>query len=194
MNVNYQSVTLNANEQFAINTPGKVFICDTATGPFELRAGDQAPLTMSDKRSFGSSTSPTVSRWSIKDTSGAPNTIVFGVSMADVRIETSIGTFAATVTTSGRDASTYTKGSGVQNLTSGNSVTYTGLDGSKVRRAIRVQCLALTAGSMDINDGSGNLMARLAVGGVYERETNGSVQIFANGGDVTFCGGSTFYS
>lgn len=195
MSVNYQSVTLNPGESFSVNTPGKCFVCDTATGDFELRAGDQAPITFSAKRTFGSSTSPVVQRWAIKDLTGSPNTIVFGVSMADVKIETSIGTFAATVTTSGRDASTYSKGASATIL-SGTNITATGLDGSKIRREIRIKNRSTSVGTLEVGDLAGNLMCEPLAPGAAEWALIGNAQLklSAVGGDVNYIVGQTFYS
>jgi len=196
VSVNYQSVTLNPGESFSVNTPGKCFVCDTATGDFELRAGDQSPITFSAKRTFGSSTSPVVQRWAIKDLSGAPNTIVFGISMADVKIETSIGTFAATVTTSGKNASTYTKATDVLALVSGNTHFYSGLDGSKVRKALHVQSLAASAGNLQIIAADGKIGWQLAPGEKlpFALETNSALTIKADGGDISYMVLSVIYS
>lgn len=196
MSQQYIPIVLGVGETRTLQTSGKVFVCDSSTGDFAIRFDNSAEITGSSKRAFGSSTSPTFNRVTVRNTSGVTNTVVYAISLSDIKIEQQIASVIATITVAAStNASTYTKGSGVQTLTSGANISYTGLDGSAARRQIVVRNRSTSAGVLNIRDASGNIMDTLAAGDPpWTLETNGTINLHASGGDCDYTIASTFYT
>ncbi len=193
MNQTYQSITLAAGESLAINKPGRVFACDTATADFALRVENQAEITASAKRVFGSSTSPTFNRLTIRNTSGAGNTIVFAISFQDIKIESQVASIVATITATGKNSPTYTKGSSAT-LGAGATQAFTGSAGVNVRKSFSVFNTHATD-DLNIRGANGTLMHVVAARTGFVVESGGSITLHVPGAAaITYAVCEVFYS
>lgn len=192
MNLNYVSITLAAGASYAIHQPGRVFACDSSTADFALRFDNQAEITASSKRVFGSSTSPAFSRVTLRNTSGSSNTIVFAISFQDIKIEQQIASIIATITVAAsRNAATTNSGSGITALADAATATFTNTN----RKQIIIRNRSSSAGTLQIQDGSGNIMDELAPGDpAWTVESSGTFIIKASGGSVSYIVGQVIYS
>lgn len=192
MNLNYTSVTLLAGQSYAIHQTGRVFACDSATADFALRFDNQAEITASAKRVFGSSTSPAFGRVTIRNTSGSTNTIVFAISFQDIKIEQQIASIIATITVAAsRNAATTNSGSGIVALASNATATFTNTN----RKQITIRNRSSSTGNLQIQDASGNIMDELAPGDpAWTVESSGTFIIKAVGGAVDYTVGQVTYS
>lgn len=159
MNASYQTITLAPGESRSFHSRGKVFACDSATDNFGVRFDDQSELTASSKRIFGSPQSPEFRRFTIHNTSGAANTIVFAVSYQSIVIEQQVASITASITASGKNAPTYSKGTAGVLPATGVGVVFTGLDGTKSRKAFSIFNRETAASGLNIRVAAKNFGA-----------------------------------
>ncbi len=176
MSQEYKTITLAAGESRAINTPGKVFVCDTSTGSFKLRAGNQAEADCSSKRVFGSSTSPRSDRFEVRNTSGANNTIIYAIADQDIWLESITTVSNLNLTTSGKNAPTYTLGTAAI-----ANVTRSGIDGGG---QLRKQIIVQNRGSAEVEVQAANFVSGFVIASgdpAFTMECGGDVKIIFNG-------------
>lgn len=192
MSLQFQTVILAAGASLAIQTRGKVFVCDSATDNFNIRADNSAEITMAAKRVFGSSTSPEFGRITIRNTSVATNTITFAITLQDVKIEQAVSSVIATITVAAqKNAPTTVSGSGIIALGSGSSTAAITNTGGK---QFAVRNHATSVGTLQIKDGSGNIMDVLAPGDPpWTLETSGTFILTASGGACDYSWNKVIY-
>lgn len=192
MNI-YQTITLAAGASFAINTRGRVFACDTATADFALRVDNQAEVTMSAKRVFGSSTSPEFSRLTLRNPSGSANTILYAISSQDLKIESQVASIVATITATGKNSPTYTKGT-TASLPTTQTQAFSGSDGTNVRKSFSVFNSHLTD-DLHVRGANGILMHIVPPRQGYPVEAGGSITLYVPGANaITYAVCEVFYS
>lgn len=193
MNADYKTITLAVGETRLLNTRGRVFAVDSATDAFALRFDNQAEITASSKRIFGSVDSPEFQRVTIRNPSVAANTITYAISYQQIKIETSIASVVASITVAAmKHAPSTTLGLGTPSLADGaSSATITNVSGKQ----FFVRNLATSVGNLLIKDGSGTIMDSLAPGDpAWTLETSGSFILTASGGVVNYTGGKVIYT
>jgi hypothetical protein len=176
---------------------GRFYATVSTTGLFYVQANQGAQIEQNQGRRFGTPESKEFSKLSFFNYTASAVTLTYYAGATEYVPDPSVIATINTVNVnvSSQAASTYTKGSGIQTLTAGNSNTYTGLDGVKVRKQIVIHNRATSTGVLDIKDGSGTLMYSLAIGASpFTLETNGTIQVTANGGTCDYTIAATFFS
>ena len=192
MSQQYQTITLAVGESRSLNTRGRVFAVDSSTDNFQLRFNDQAEITASSKRIFGSVDSPEFSRVTLRNTSVSANTITYGISFQQIKIETSVASVIANITVAAmKHAPSTTLGSGIVALAdTASSAAITNTNGKQ----FAVRNHTTSVGSLQIKDASGNIMDVLAPGDPpWTLETSGTFILTASGGACDYSWGKLIY-
>ena len=192
MSQEYKTITLAVGESRSLSTQGRVFAVDSATDSFALRFENQAEITASSKRIFGSVDSPEFNRVTLRNTSVVANTITYAVSFQQIKIETSVAQIIANVTISAmKHAPSTTLGSGIIALAdTATSADITNVNGKQ----FAVRNHSTSAGSLQIKDGSGSIMDVLSPGDPpWTLETSGTFQLTADGGAVDYSWSKLIY-
>lgn len=192
MSQEYKTITLAVGETRSLATRGRVFAVDSATENFGLRFENNAEITASSKRIFGSVDSPEFNRVTLRNTGVGANTITYAVSFQQIKIETSVASIIANITVAAmKHAATTTLGSGIITLGSGaSSAAITNVNGKQ----FAVRNHATSAGSLQIKDASGNIMDVLAPGDPpWTLETSGTFILTASGGACDYSWAKLIY-
>lgn len=193
MSQEYKTITLAVGETRSLATRGRVFAVDSATENFGLRFENQAEITASSKRIFGSVDSPEFNRVTLRNTGVGANTITYAVSFQQIKIETSVASIIANITVAAmKHAATTTAGSGIITLASGaSSAAITNTNGKQ----FAVRNHASSVGNLQIKDASGNIMDVLAPGDPpWTMETSGTFILTASGGSCDYSWGKLIYA
>lgn len=190
--------TLTANSQVELSVPGSLFCVKESSGVFQVAFDDAdfSDVEVGIQFREGDDFTP-FKRVFLKNPTGADITcevwIGTGRNVVDARLNTLVDrTINVSVTS---QADSYTKGAGLPTLLSGASATFNGLDGANKRKQIVLRNLGTSAGTLQIKDGAGTIMALLDPGDPpWTMESNGSYTITASGGNCNYSAGETFYS
>lgn len=176
---------------------GRFFATVSTSELFYVRPNNGPQIEQNQGRRFGTPDSPEFSRLTFFNYNAAAVTVTYYAGPTEYVPDPSVvATIASlTVNVQSQAASSYTTGSGVLTLTSGNSANYTGLDGANPRKQIVFHNRSTSAGVLDIKANGGAIMQSLNPGDPpWTMETDGYFTVTANGGDCDYTCAQTFYS
>lgn len=193
MSLIFQTIILAAGETRAINTKGRVFVCDNASGDFAIRLDQSAEITMSAKRVYGSSTSPEFKLVTVRNTQAGTNTILYAITDADVQIEKQVASVIATITVAAmKNAPTYTKGT--TGTVGGGGTAFSGLNGTDVRKTFSVfnNEAAGSGKNISVQGANGTVGHIVTPQTGYVVEAGGAITLTGSG--FAYAAMETFYS
>lgn len=177
---NYRTISILPGDSVTMVAQGRVFAVVSCTADFQVRLGNGSPTTVSVNRILGSSTSPDrFKNITFTNPSVSTNDITFYAGDADIKLDTTIASVTASVTTIVKDSPTYTKGS---TAATGATTTFSGSDSGKIRKQIVIFNAEAAGGqNITINPNSGTGVT-LTPQSMFTLITNGVIKITIPGG------------
>lgn len=190
MSNKFQTVTIpaaNGNNPGVVNVmaTGKVFATIASTGKFFVRPDSGESVEMSVGRYFGNPEGREFSKLTLYNFTGVPNVVTFHFGNEMYKPDGAIAALVANVTTSGKNAPTYTKGT-AQAISGGGDV-FNGVDGANPRKSFSIRNKQAA--------GSGNNISVRGANGteIYELPPQESF-VVESGGAITVVGAGFVYA
>lgn len=197
MSNKFQTVTIPAANGtnpgvVQVMSTGKVFATIASTGKFFVRPDNGESAEMSIGRYFGNPEGREFSKITLYNYTGVPNVVTFHFGNEMYKPDGSIASIVANVTTSGKNAATYTKGTAA--AISGGGDVFNGVDGANPRKSfsIRNKEAAGSGNNISVRGANGTEIYHLVPQESFVVESGGLITIV--GAAFTFAVCEVFYS
>jgi hypothetical protein len=180
----YKSLSLPAGQTVPVNVTGQVFICKDATAVFDIAFGDRSDFfPMEAGLSFRLVDGDFFDRLTFRNDSAADITVNYYTGRAEIS-DNRLGKL---------NAQTYLSGYSATSINASTTLTFTGINGTDLRKQIVVSNLA-ASGDLQILDSADQVAGTVPAGQAWTAECGGTIKVRnANAGALNFNVGEIWY-
>lgn len=172
---------------------GRVFATIASTDLYFVRADNRSAIEQKSGRYFGNPEAEEFGRLLFQNYTAAPNTVTFYAGSEIYKPDSPGSATSVSVTTVGKNAATYTKGTTAA-LASGGTQVFSGFDGALVRKSFSVFNSHATD-DLNVRGANGILMHVVVARTGYVVEAGNAITLHVPGANaITYAVAEVFYS